>query len=82
MISHSPSRCKRIARVAGDQMDVEVRGPFAKGDRIHPITSRQITNHARGPLNNLPPLPRFVRLEIHRSSEMAASIEQAPSQKR
>jgi len=60
-------------------MQVEVAGTLAKGNRVHPITTRELANQLAGLLDCRAPSRCLIGGEVGRSTNMAERIEEQPT---
>jgi hypothetical protein len=60
-------------------MQVEMTGAFAKGNEVNPVATTHLLNEFGSLLNDCSPFSSFISSKINRASEMATSIEQAPT---
>ena len=61
-------------------MQMEVAGTLAKGNRVNPITTRELPNKLAGLLNCRSPGSCLVRREVDWSTHMAEGIKKQPTQ--
>jgi hypothetical protein len=61
-------------------MQMEVAGTLAKGDRVNPITTRELPHQLAGLLNCWSPESCLVGREVDWSTHMAEGIEKQPTQ--
>ena len=79
VIGNQPSRRSRIVSKSGNQMQMEVAGPLAKSNRVHPITSRELAHQLAGLLDCLTPRRCLIGGEVGRSTHMAERVEKQPT---
>ena len=60
-------------------MQVEVAGTLAKGNRVHPITTRELTHQLAGLLDCRAPGSCLILGEVGWSADMAQGIEKQPT---
>jgi hypothetical protein len=64
--------------MARDQVEMQMAGTLAKGDRIHPIAARELLHQLRRPLHHQAPGLGFLSGEVDRTAQMAPGIETTP----
>jgi hypothetical protein len=60
-------------------MQVQMSSALPKGNQVHPVATTYLLNELGRLLNNCSPFSRFIYQKIDCASEMATSIEQAPT---